>query len=184
MMFSTMDRLDAEGAAHERRVLALFGFTPAKKSIDMTPAELLAQQKMVETLPRGGRDPQAIQKSLAMSKILAGIQNQRPNVRDLIVDSAQRGLITPDDMKTIATRLRTPYLMQMLDRQKLQDVLDVYKVANPSEQRILKAMIVKKIGELRTMTPDDRTKTLNSIKEIIANGQSQNKSGASDGWNK
>lgn len=182
MMFNTMDRLDAEGANHERKVLALFGFTPAPKSIDMTPAELMAQQKMVETLPRGGRDPQAIQKSIAMGRIIAGIQNRRPNVRDEIRRYAQDGTINSKDIDAIVNRIRTPYLAQLLERQKLPDVLSVFKVANPQEQQILKALVVQKMGELQTMRPEDRTKTVDMIKEILAQQGAQNKSGASDGW--
>jgi hypothetical protein len=169
MIKNTMDRLDSEGASKDRKLLAIAGFSPAAKSLDMSPAELLAQEKMIATLPQGGRDPQSVAKTQALNQVVAALRNKRGDTGELFRGFVKSGTLTADDVSKITDRMTTPFLTSMLknNQVKIQDVISVYQVATPQEKTELRPLLINKIDELLKMPPQQRGPVVQRLREIL-----------------
>ncbi|HSY33924.1 MAG TPA: hypothetical protein VLA42_18230 [Verrucomicrobiae bacterium] len=161
IMSSNMDRMQAIGGSKAEGAMSLFGFSPASKDIDKTPAELKAQEIALRSLPDIGRTAGQIAHSQAVTTILTGIQNKRDISKDL-KQYFNDGTMQPSDLDNVSKRLTTPFLAQKLQGKDVHmaDVLSVYDLASPTEKRQLQPIVQSHLDELAKMTPAIRNQIL------------------------
>lgn len=158
MVMNTMDRLDNEGASKDRKLLAVAGFSPAAKSLDMSPAELQAQSSLVRHIGlEAGKDPQLNAKTEARNRLTAALQNKRP-AGEIFRQGMKDGTLSPDDVGKIADKIATPLVVQLSSNPKMtiEDVMSVYKVATPQEKNLLRPVIISKLSQLEKLPPERR----------------------------
>lgn len=168
IMNSNIEKMQQTGAGPGAVALGTLGFSPASKSLDMSPAELKAQEIMVNRLPQGGKTDADLDRSQAMKRVQAAFYNKQP-IGDAFLKEFKAGRLQDTDLDKIIDRLQTPQLEGMLKagRANLNDVLDVYQVANDKEKPMLKGMIGDKVDDLFKMTPEVRKATLQRIHQML-----------------
>lgn len=169
MVMNTMDRLDAEGASKDRKLLAMAGFSPAPKSLDLSAAELQAQTRLISKLrTEAGSDPQTVAKIQAVGRLTAALQNHRP-AGEIFRQGMKDGTLGPDDISKIADKISTPLVVQLSQNSKMniEDVMGVYRVATPTEKNLLRPVIISKLPELEKIAPERRGQVWQQVREAF-----------------
>jgi hypothetical protein len=174
MIMNTMDRLDAEGASKDRKLLALAGFSPAAKSVDMSAAELQAQARLVAHMGGEARDPQSIAKAQTLNRLTAAFQNKRP-AGEIFREGIKNGTLSPDDLGKIATKMTTPLVVQLTQNPKMniEDVLGVYRLATPQEKNLLRPVILSKLSGLEKIPQERRGQVWQQVREVFQGAHAQ-----------
>lgn len=169
MVSNTMDRLDQEGASRDRKLLAVAGFSPAPKSLDLSAAELQAQSRLMDKFKlQAGQDPQTMAKVSAVNRLTAALQNHRP-AGEIFRQGVKDGTLTPDDIGKISDKIATPLVVQLTKNPKmnLEDVMGVYRVATPQEKALLKPVIFDKLDQLTSLPPERRGQVWQQVQQAF-----------------
>lgn len=117
--------------------LAAFGFVPASKSLDFTPAE----QKLADIL-QSKKTPFTPDEVEAFHEDQAALDN---------------GTATPQQIRKAAKDMATPWIVKMFRRQEIEypEALDIYNdLASPDEQLLLRPYLERKRAALLKRNPE------------------------------
>ena len=173
IMNSNIDRMRAQGATAGAVGLEIAGFSTASKSLDMTPAELKAQEIMIRSLPQGGKDPQQVARSQALNNVLRTYQN-KGDLGAAIQQGMKAGTLFSQDFDvskkgSIPNRIQTPYIQSLLsgNQVKLNDILSVFDVATKDERTLLKPLLRSRLSELEKTDAATRMQTIARVQAAM-----------------
>lgn len=170
---SNIDKLQSQGQGPGATLLGAAGFSPASKQLDMTPAELKAQQIMISHMPQGGKSEAEVNRGKAISTVMRAFRNKE-NPSAAIQEGFKSGNLRPSDLDvdnpySIPNRIQTPYLTGMLksDKTKLTDIISVYDLATKEERAQLRPLLMDHMADLGKMDPKSRTATVAHLREVL-----------------
>ncbi len=164
-----MQQRDQAGASIPQKVETFFGVTPAPKSLSETPAERLAAKYMEASMPAGSRTKFQFERSQTRSQLVREFNAHNKNATTDLQQAIKDGKLTQSDVDQIkwSTGMSAPPgtakgpkepLERMLKSANLEQVLNVFDIANPEEKQLLIPMLRSRVYS-KALTPQER-KTL------------------------
>ncbi len=156
-----------------------FGFTPAPKSLDETPAERLAAKYMEKHMPAGSRTKQQFDRAQTRSQITRELNSKDPSQGvktlqeawkagklsesdvDLIQENTGKavkglGLVGLKQGKLPPDAHPKEPLEKMLKSADLEEILNVFDIANQQEKALLSPMIQSRVFS-KALLPEQRS---------------------------
>lgn len=142
-----------QGAPLSNKLQSFVGITPAPRSINQTKAERLASQLVQQRIPQGGRTQEQADRSDLERQITRDLKLHK-DVRSEAVQALRDGKISAKELvQTIKDSKLTP-LERSVEHLDANDLLKVYNVATPDEQRMLRVPLIKKLYNAEKTMPE------------------------------
>lgn len=146
------------------KIQGVAGIMPTPRELTQSAAEELAAKLYVAQLPQGARSQKAADKSQVQRDIV-DLKNQKdPAFYDRLHAALRSGAIQPQNVAQILARSRVTPLMFHLQRLTAEQSMQVWDLAAPQERVQMRPVIISKIANSKTLTPQQRITFLRSVK--------------------
>lgn len=156
---SYQQQRDSGGNKASSAVAGFFGFQPAARYIQNSPAVNLAQRYSLEDRPIGTRTQAEADRGKAKRLIEVAVQQGKytPDMGKQMVDS---GKLTREDVVRARLMARLDPIQRMGRNLSLDQTLKVFAVATPEEQKALRPLLARKAKEIQNEPDKDRRQAL------------------------
>lgn len=133
------------GAEPSKKILPFIGITPAPASLNKTHAEELISKFVTDKAPRGSRTRKHNERFRLMGKLTRDLRLGQ-DIDAKFAEGVEKGILSPDDRKSIEDRASKTPLENQMARLSLQQAIQVYEAANARERADLRPIMLKKIA--------------------------------------
>ena len=146
----------AKMGAVESYLLPFFGIVPARQMMQMTPAQVLAQDLFVAKLPRGAMDRDKFNAAQAVKKVVSELRTNDPGAAKDMSDAIGKGEIDPGKLTAVIMKSQLSPFQFQIKSMSAQDAMKVWDLASPAEREQLRGLIALKLANSKTVTPEQR----------------------------
>jgi hypothetical protein len=137
------------GASGERQAEQFFGITDAPRDLTATPAQRLAAEIAQDQIPAGARTAEQ-QAAREAERNIARLARSGGDPGPAIRDARARGVLSARQVSETLRYAHDAPIYRETVHLPLEDVLRVWKVANPEERRVLRPLILRRIRAMRS----------------------------------
>lgn len=158
-MVSQFQRTADLGGTPTQQAANALGFTRAASDIDMTPAEVKASELAGRF--KTPMKPEELLRHRMINTLASNLRSKEPGFEEALAAAVARGIIKPNDEKTIREHAATPYLVRLFVHLGVEDAITVWNLASPTEKELLRDRFEKK-EHLIENVPADRREAVRS----------------------
>lgn len=136
--WENIQRLRAEGlSTREAAGVSAAGLNPAPRSLDLSPAEKVAQQIYSTKASRGPISAQQFARRQSLSELTRALRANSPDAISIFDKGVQSGTLHPDDFSVAIQRMSQPYLVGITRGFDFKELKRVLAKATPQERQEL-----------------------------------------------
>lgn len=147
----------------ESYLLPFFGIVPARQMIQMTHAQVLAQDLFVAKLPRGAMDRDKWNAAQDVKKVVGELRTNDPASAKDLSEALGKGEIDPARIMSVIMKSQLSPLQFQVRSMSAQDAMKVWDIANTQEREQLRAIILMKLVGSKTLNAEDRSRYLGVV---------------------
>ncbi len=146
---------------------SFFGVVPAPRSLQQSAAERLAQKYAAGHTSQGGRTKEQFERAQTRNTIIKAFQLKDPTALQQENEARKAGKLSPSDLVTIRENIRKVPLERMLKSASLEELLNVWDLADDVEKKYLRPMVARRRSS-EALTPEGKARLLPRVKRALS----------------
>jgi hypothetical protein len=150
-----------------KQILPFFGIVPTLKRMMMTPAEGLASDLMAAGFPRRPLTREQFDRNKLIKDIVSDYRaggDKRQGALTALREGKAKGMLDARAERTMITRLGLTPMQYQIQHLGPEDAMRVWRVADPQERAQIKAQVVGRVQNSKTL---ERSKREAFAKELM-----------------